>query len=393
MLSKLLTAALVLTLVGCESKEYKKDSNPGVDYAKMLNDGDNKGLIRALDNKPDISSRQQYYLASAYSGAGGIDVFSLYAVLELQLFRKNALEWSDLSKEQNPYLKFMKSQGTVDVDARRKKREAKWDRSYPQLVEQNGWHLVRPDDIGSLYWDWEKEYKEVIKMPADAAKRTEAWNVVADKANDALAEKGLYWSDLDYATFKYFQQQIDIETKKENYISPETKTDAVFGNVQWEMVYMNVLWNTYEAIPMLKKLPTLNSEEQENITKALSEYRKLLKTDKFREVSLKNMMVLAGVSMLSIYKESFDLEDVAGMQDLICNFEPRVLTDHYELIRNRLIFVAEVMKENNQMSGKLKEYEGKIDQLKEIIPERLTEEQKKSYIEGYDEFKIKQCYK
>lgn len=392
MLSKLLTVALVVTLVGCENKEYKKDSNPGVDYAKMLNDGKNSALIQELNNKPDISSRERYYLASAYSGVGGINVFSLYSVLELQLFRKNALEWKDLSKEQNPYLKFMKSQVGIDATQRRKKREAKWERDFPKLAERKGWDLERPEAPDTFGTDWEAGYKEAMKGPANFEQRNKAFEAFVEKS--VTGEDGQFqrWDETSSNLYNYYRKQIEMETAKENYISPETKTDNVLGNVQWEMVYMNVLWNTYEAIPMLKKLPSLNKEEQENITKALNQYRKLVSIEKFKEVSLKNMMVLAGVSLLSVYKESFDLDDVAGMQDLVCNFEPKVLTDNFELIRNRLIFVAEVMKENNQMTGKLKEYENKVDELKQLIPETLTEQQKTDYVEGYEKFKIEKCY-
>lgn len=387
MLSKILTAALFFTLIGCESKEYKKEENSGISYAESLNQGKNEALIQELNSKSSLTSRERYYLASAHSGAGGIDVYSLYSVLEIQLFRKNALEWKDLSKEQNPYLKFMKSQQGVDYEKRRKKREARWEKDYLKISQRRGWkNLKKPEGEDPSGIEWEKEYKAVMEMRPDAQSRYNAWSKVTDKAFRSGEA-----NEVTFAYYDYYSQLVEEETAKQNYIYPEGKTYGGFNNVQWEMVYMNVLWNTYEAIPILKKLPQLTSQNQDEITKSLEEYRKLVKDEKFKEVSLKNTLVLSAVSLLSIYKESFDFDDVVNMQDLLCNFDPKVLTDNYELIRKRLIFMAEVMKDADKL-GSLKEYESKIEELQEVLPETLTEEQKTRYLDGYENFKLGTCY-
>lgn len=113
-------------------------------------------VISKLSVKKELSPRERYYLASAQSQRGGVDVFSLYNILEIQLFHKNALEWKDLSKEKNPYLKFIKSQENVDSEKRRKKREERWEKYEPRIIAHQNLKTTKItfSEISELYQDY-----------------------------------------------------------------------------------------------------------------------------------------------------------------------------------------------------------------------------------------------
>lgn len=396
MLSKLLTVVFIVSLVGCESKEYKKSDNSSVEIVKELNQGESESVIQKLSAREDLSPRERYYLASALSQKGGIDVYSLYSILEMQLFRKNALEWSDLSKEKNPYLKFMKSQEGVDFEKRRKKREERWNKYLPKILEKHQIKLEKPtmDNILEDYPDateenylkadaaYVLEKDKILKLPPDIEHRMEEWTKIFE-----VSMKG------DYRYFNllnYYSDVIYLETLKENYLDPEKKPSQ-FGGIRWEMLYMNILWNTYEAIPLMKQLPDLNSKQQESVTAALEHYKLLVEDKEFGPVAVKNIIVLAGISLMSIYKESFDLEEINSIQDLMCSFEPQGITENYGIIRKRVLFLAEVVDQKGGIP-ELAAHKEKIEEFKKSLPEELTDDQKANYLNGVEKFRLDTCF-
>lgn len=399
MLSKVWTLVLVFTLVGCETKEYKKSDNSNVDIVTDLNHGKSDNVISKLSAKSDMTPRERSYLASALSQKGGVDVFSLYPILEMQLFRKNALEWSDLSKEKNPYLKFMKSQDGVDYEKRMKKREERWTKYLPQIMEKNGIKHEKPtleilrenapnlteEEYAKADAYFEKEAKEVLKLANDLEIRMDAMYKVLEESTNKQT--------VPYGTWElgnYYVDYVQLETLKYNYLHPEEKASGQFSNVHWEMLYMNILWNTYESIPLMKQMPSLNQEQQESVTEALEQYKQLINDKEFGKVAMKNIIVLAGVSLMSVYKTSFDLDEINSIQDLMCSFEPQALTDNYGLIRKRIIFLSETIKDSG-VEG-IDKYKDKVEEMKSQLPEDLTQEQKDRYLQGVEKFKLDSCF-
>ncbi len=419
MLSIILTAVMLVTLLSC-NKEYQKSDNGNVTTIEKLNQGKYDSIISELGSDSNLSSDKRYYLASAYSQAGNVDVYSLYPVMEIQLFHKNALEWSDLSKEKNPYLKFMKGQEGVDQNMRSTKLQKTWEKYEARLK-----HRMRIGEKASLEEvhkydssisqetydridsDLSKKYEEVIKSDLDRVEDDQEKVTESDLENEnSMKDKiEVFWNyAVQYPDSssnenfiaqiigKYYKDLLTLAEIKENFIHPEKKRDQ-FSTVKWEMVYMNVLWNTYEAIPVMKKLPSLSLEQQDNITKALDLYSSLLDSPRYKEVAIKNILVLGSVSLLSIYKDSFDLESVTSIQDLLCWFEPEVLLDNYSLVRKRLFFLQESLEKSSYRPEDYDSYKNNLEEYKKVIQEDLTEIQRERYIESIDDFKINSCIK
>ena len=408
MLYRFLTPVLMLAILGCDSKEYKKSSNSNIDLVSELNSGNSKVVISKLTSKNSLSPREQYYLASAYSSEGGIDVFSLYSVLELQLFRKNALEWSDISKEQNPYLRFMKTQEGINQEDRKKKRKERWAQYEPRIIARNNFRLEKPslEDLKKEdQWATEsvtlekyavadafcgKKFEEIMKLPQDLDRRSEAWDefenifVYREKSEEnPVGREFMLLTD-------HYSSRIRFETMKANYLHPENQK-SIFGGVKWEMLYMNILWNTYEAIPIMKQMPTLTDAQQENVSKAPEEYRKLLHVPEFKDVAIKNLSVLAGVSLLSIYNSSFDFDEVQDATDLMCTFQAQSLVTNYSLIRKRILFLADIIEEPGEIK-ELAQYRDQIKAFKDSFPEELAPEQSEKYFSDIEEFRLKSCF-
>lgn len=405
MLSNLLTLVLLMTFIAC-NKEYKKSDNGNVETVDALNRGSYETVIRKSANKKNLTPRERYYLASAYSSSANVDVYSLYPVMEIQLFHKNALEWSDLSKEKNPYLKFLKNQEGIDYENRNKKREDRWKKYLPQIMKKHGIleakpslmdikndpEYPNPDATLEEYNLADAHYKALAeKFPTqDHTVDTfnNAWYEAVDKENE---EKKFDQTNTSYFLKDYYEGNILLSLLKKQYLNPD-QNQPLTGNIQWEMLYMNILWNTYEAIPIMKKMPKLSSEQQQQVTLALNEYLILLKDKEFKDVSLKNILILSGVSLLSIYSNSFDLEEVDSIQDLYCSFEPNILLDNYTLIRKRILFLEEAYKHSGLNAEEYEKYKAHIEAYKNSVPEEITVEQRNHFVEGVDKFKVDSCF-
>lgn len=388
MLSRVFTYVCILVLFGCESKEYKKSQNENIQIVDNLNQGEPDKIIDKLSTKADLTPRQKSYLASAYSVKGGIDVFSLYHVLEMQLFKKNALEWSELSKEKNPYLKFIRSQENIDFEKRSQRRTKTWDKYDSRIQEKR----PKKPDIKSE----DEETDLVLKskheeiMALEPSKREEAYTKLWKECyNGADRPCGTNWQ-----LYYYYEELAIWETnyaaKKERFISPEKNKSTFFSDSDWQMLVMNILWNTYEALPVMKQLPSLSDDQQEKITLSLDLYKGLIDDKEFGKTAVKNIAILAGVSLLSIYKESFDLEGVESMEDMMCSFEPDVLIENYDTIRARTLFLIEAVPASEL--GRFADYKAKLDDFKTKMPETLSEEEINKYHTQIDKFKMERCF-
>lgn len=402
-MSRFLTIALILIIAGCEKKQFRKNDNSNVETVEELNQGDYQSVIDRTGDKKDLSGRERYYLASAYAMSGGVDVYSLYAVMEIQLFHKRALDWSNLSKEKNPYLKFMKNQEGIDYEKRQAKRLARWEKYLPKIKEKMGYREVPSYEDMIANEDCycanatREEYAAAIKKleeKSEEVNKLEAYpDDIDDAWNDAVFDENgmIYDSVLGHLQYFYFYK-VYLQSRKHAYLVPKQGGEDVFGNVPWEMVYMNILWNTYEAIPLMKKLPTLSLDQQGQVTKSLEEYAKLLKKKEFKEVSIKNLMILTSVSLLSLYKESFDLDEVDSIQDLYCSFDPMVMMDNYSLIRSRLVFLTKAYKDSGIDAEEIKKYQAQLDAIEKTLPLELTQEQRQNHIQGVEKFKMDSCF-
>lgn len=407
MLSKVLTAVLLVTLVSCK-KEYKKSENKNIETVNQLNEGKYEEVIAASSSKTKLSPRERYYLGSAYSQSGGIDVYSLYAVMEIQLFHKKALEWSDLSKEKNPYLKFMKNQEGIDYEKRAKKREERWEKFLPKIREKHGlksegkrsFEEMKADPLCYCENMTLEQYNDVDKRLNDLVEKHKKEKLSIEEYDDAWY-KAIYESP-DYADIRdsaafnelsdYYGDELYLYILKQRYLHPEENSQQMFGNVQWEMLYMNILWNTYEAIPVMKKLPNLSDAQQGQVTLALETYMPLLRNKKFKDVTLKNLMILSGVSILSIYSASFDLDEVDSIQDLYCSFDPNIILENYGLIRKRILFIQEAYEYGGLEGEEYDKYKEQIESIKNSLPADLTQAEKDKFVESVDKFKVDSCF-
>lgn len=401
MLSKILTVVVLVSVFGC-TKEFKKSDNVGVETATELNDGHHETVIEKLKDKPDLSPRERYYLGSAYSRKAGVDVYSLYSVLEIQLFHKKALDWTNLSTDKNPYLKFMKKQDGIDYEKRQKLREARWQDFLPDIRRKNNIHGIQTfaeitadpmchcKTLTREEYDLtDEEFKRISKFVKEKNPTLKNYSRLWDKEPNPLKGKSREGNFYYFLMYQH-QAELELELMRSEYLSPQDPK-IVYGGMTWELI-MNILWYTYESIPMIKKLPDLSLEKQEDITNALVVYLPLLGNKEFKEVGQMNIMVLAIVSMLDIYSSSFELDTVDSMPDLFCSFDPQVLIDNYGLIRKRIIALHKASLHMETDDKRLKTFKENLNELEQSSEEELSDAKKAELLESVRSFKLDQCF-
>lgn len=416
MSSIVLAVILFLSFPSC-TKQYHKAENENIRTVERLNEGNYASVISELGPEANtLGSDKRYYLAAAYSQEGNVDLHSLYHVMEIQLFHKKALEWSDISKDKNPYLKFLKGQSGVDLDKRTTKLQKNWDKYESRLKIKMGFHEKKSlKEINSRGLNASQQIYD--KVDSDLAKKTqeiilldlEKMDIPPEEffgSNDLpgkrrfllrkfINEYGERWSterSVGHELAWHYASVMDLEEAKHNFLYPKKKSDQ-FNSVKWEIVYMNILWNTYEAIPIMRRLPTLTFNQQDSVTKALDLYFSLLDNPEYKEVAFKNIIVLSSVSLLSIYKDSFDLESVTSVQDLLCWFDPVGLLDNYSLIHKRLFFLQDSIEKSGFRFKDHENYKVNLEAIKKDLPENLSEFERERYIKSVDDYKVDSCIK
>lgn len=415
MLSRVLTVVLVLFAFSCGKKEFHKNENDHIELVSALNQGNYQLVIDKLEHREDLSPREIYYLASAKSQAGGVDVNALYPVLEIQLFHKNALDWKDIGANRNPYLKYIKKDSDEDKKKQEERRQAKWKEAEDVLKEKLEFKGEKPtlqmlqEKVTGYteeeYTFLEKEFttasnKIIEKRLSKEDYLMDVWvdeTVVTltahnEKKKDEQRLMTYLWNGLQidqgtYLLWDYYYRKLVLEDKKERYLNKD-KYSA--GNLNISLQdYLNVLWSTYEGMAVIKRMPDLSEAQQDQISEAMDQYFRILKVDEFREVAFKNIVGLLSASLLSYYKASFDASAIEGFEGLVCNFNPKPLFDNYPTIRKRLLFMAQVLQEKNPEEMK----ESFINGLKKIqqSPEFMSEEDKVQGIQVFKNFQIDQC--
>lgn len=112
----------------------------------LITQGEYQKVIDQLEGKPNLSARERNYLAAAYSQAGGIDVFSLYSVLEIQLFHKNVLQWDSIAQEKHPYRRFLETDrpSTSDQAVRQERQERLWQTRRTKIIRSKKLKIEKP---------------------------------------------------------------------------------------------------------------------------------------------------------------------------------------------------------------------------------------------------------
>lgn len=404
-LSMSIYLTLSLTLFACNSKEYKEDQNSNVEIIKALNTGDNDKVINFLENK-DKDLDDAFYLASAYASKGGLDIYSMYPILEVKLFHEKAINWSSKSETDNKYVKIIKKRES-QTNQSKEDKEAVWMDSEEKLKKRFDIHKDLDCSVYRAYnvfcenlnyeinlyiEDRVKENKvpEYLDLSIVNTKADEVlgFNFFKTYNSDVSAEDQNLLYSIFYDVQSYNEKKLEYENAKINFISPPKLGELTSADAP--LVMMNLLWTTYEAIPILQSLPKVDLDQQEHISKAIKELVKLAKTSEYKKKASTFLYSLSLFSLISIYSDSFDFDKVNSPQDLYCQFKPERLIKNYGVVRERF----DVLITHGREALLPKEYLEDFNKHYEIFkntPEKLDQKEISKFVEKIKRNQNQEC--
>lgn len=147
--------------------------------------------------------------------------------------------------------------------------------------------------------------------------------------------------------------------------------------------------NTYESIAIIKKLPNISETQQQAASKSIEHYSKLLDSDEFKKAAFKNILISITVSLMTYYKNSLNLDEVFGLDDVVCNFDPTPMLDNYPTFRIRLNTLLDTI-EKGQVTDINQKFLKSLGSVRNM-PQDLDADDKEYFITEFEDFQVKLC--
>lgn len=400
----LIFLTVLVSFISCNSKEYKSEDNSKADIVNSLNKGDTQKVISSLEGK-ELDPDEIFYLASAHATKGGIDIYSMYPLLELRLFHEKAINWGDINKTDNKYLKILEKRPDLKEKTPEERAEV-WQNS--EQVLKRRFKIDRKIDCRDFtnFDTCENlgiKLEEVIEVKIENATvesgiteisytdiQGYAYEVLGHNPNelDNNYDEQIDISNIVNVYEAYISDRLEYEIEKENFINP--KTSAGFKESDSSLLLMNILWMTYEAIPLLKSLPEITVAGQDEITKAIDQLEKLRNNNQYKVKANTFIYSLSLFSLLSIYSSSFDLDKVESPTDLSCQFKAEAMVNNYPILRERFKVLLEHAKEADLPQDILLSAKPYFDYF-DNLPIEMTKEAKENFIRSVNADKEYNC--
>lgn len=142
----MLLAISLSVLGGCKEKSYEKKSNDNVYIVRSLNESNFETVIANLEDKGKLTTKETFYLASAYAIKGGADIYSLYPIMEVLLFHRKAIDWDSLKNQKNPYVRFLRESKRIESSSEEKYAAwVKFKQDYLKFSNMSEDEIRKPD--------------------------------------------------------------------------------------------------------------------------------------------------------------------------------------------------------------------------------------------------------
>ncbi len=352
-------AILLVSLVACKEKKVNDDqtqNSKSLILDSLQNNQYNKAIelvdqqIQAGDN----SSEMLYYKASALAKRGGIDIFTLYPIFEMKLFSTRALDWDELNKLNNPYKRFF----TINTERLYLDNDSLRDTTV-SLIEKS------IQEINSIDENSVETALKVTENLQDFYQRTGLMNVNFEsvvnsdftvdytRLNLLLSELRIIMDDLARLALS-FDKESELKLQDAKYIElnqrllknknetvtllRQLKFDIVESNlsfgangiINFNPYYtsislkkitnniMDILWTSYQTLPMLAKLPRVNEENKRDINESLVLLETIYdRNDEYRKNSGYYLSFLSAIMFVNTVINMSDINFMESM-DFIC---------------------------------------------------------------------------
>ncbi|MCO4753109.1 MAG: hypothetical protein KC478_01435 [Bacteriovoracaceae bacterium] len=396
---------LLFLLTGCKEQSFSAKDSESSAVIKALNKSDYKSVISILERKEEneeLSVEDQYIMASAFAIKGGMDIYSLFPLMEVELFHKRAIDWNELEEQKDPYSKFLTD--NTSSNATVEEREKAWD-NYVEASLATG--TIEEEFNCDVYEDrelceymhtqFEKVRENLEKgnfyysdrdrfiSGGEEARREEIYaltETLRKESNDYSVEKYQITRDLE----TYYIEIVVFDYKRDKFISGELKDEG--GQASKDI--MKLIWRVYESIPLIQRLPKIDHQQQTTLTTVLDILKENMVENPSHEKSSKMIAMTLFFSIASIFADSFNLEAVESPLDIGCQIQEDKLVGHLDILKDRIEYVTK-LSEMGLLKDVPHEYFDGIREYLDSSNEHIGTEDKSRLLESIRTHKVRNC--
>jgi hypothetical protein len=390
-----------------KKEELSPESDIKVEIVQALNSG-NSDLAEelALRGKSEAPHDVEfdYYLGQAYSQKADIDIYTLFPLVQMQIFDVAISEWQQAREYEKRH------QDSISLGLLGSKEERE------QMGTQEGYEyrigLVKTTELKDLKINKEIVEKGVCEdysWTEDGEKKAGGYiycNLKLKLSSSNIGFEGIehetYMTHLLLPGEEFNEEEFEKEELSDWHKSQfvyfvmgilEKKIETIKRNKVMEK-YLKGTYAIFDSMPILKAVPMIQNENMEYLFKSIEILKTLLATDgtpdRVRSNSIKHLGLLGGYLIAYSMKLSIDFDSVQEPKDLLCKINSDKVLESYEYFLTGVATVLDVTIYTKYYE-KNKESLEKAKELLKTLPRELTDEEKAEYSENIRNIQTDNC--
>jgi hypothetical protein len=390
--------SILFFLISCDDKnsDAHKVSNQDK-IVKALNNGDHDQALALIKNEDQNHPNTKYWTAQAYSLKAGVDIYSLFPIMKMQLFDVAINEWNTMNK----YAKRGQDRVTSTVLGAYNAENIDDMHTRLELIKKIPLSDVEfeiEEDVAKRYvytYDESDSYfggksscsftfvatSELFDHLQDSSKNIYKYgNEIVDSCDDeskSILEKSDFRNEIKLLAIQTLQESIDnIKSRKE-----------------LERI-IKIAYAFFDSINVIKNSPELEQRRTEHVYTSLdllvNTKKSTNKDERLGRNTRQHIGLLAGFLVLGSLKNSINLEEVNEPSDILCQIRPKILVDHYPHLRKGMLYLLEVAKDTELFEKNKSQMQETEVQLNEA-PEYLNDKEQDHYIDEIEDIMEDYC--
>ena len=396
----------LLTSCGDDSLTSEADVSLKQEVINALNtDQADKALALATAGEINHPEDQEftYYKAQAYSLKAQIDIYTLFPIVQMQVFDVAINEWN----KANEFEKRRRDSVNISILGEEDK-DKKFENDEIIRAEIKRLEGMTPEQISNIELNFRVVYSYGygnITSTGQEGEITSCYLTYELTSEEIKTGNSPFRSYLNYKKGEkscsdgakdqieptYPALKVSVHQYAIRYYQERLKK---LGQRRGQERYIKSALALFDSVPILKKIPIIAQENFEDLYHSLDIltdlHSSLPKNSRLWKNAYQQMGLIGGYLITYSIKDAIDLEGVKSPYDLICKVNPSKLVNNYR----HLLAGGKTLLNVTLNSKFYEKNQENMDKARDYIreaPETLSEEQKEDIIDDIVDFQEDNC--
>ncbi|OFZ35965.1 MAG: hypothetical protein A2504_02165 [Bdellovibrionales bacterium RIFOXYD12_FULL_39_22] len=405
----LLPLIILLLIASCGNQQDKKQKADLLEeeILNALNAQDHRLALKLIDQALAYLPENleiQYLKAQALSIKGGVDIYSLFPIVKMQLFKTAMVDWEMMrsysSETQRYFSRLFLGQdaksGTTSSEQKRKSVEAMNPQNISYTVEIDYISDYEYEDSsGHHYMCWANFE---IDSPV-FFKQTTMYEFVSTHISSAEAMNVDCEKEMDSKIKNFPEDEGELKKKIKKYALDNWDDEIEYGllKIDERVNLFKLIYNVFESLPTLAQVPSLETVDTALLYASIDLLEKIKglapKKSRLNKNAKQQISVLGAYLAAAAVKDALYVEQINDMFDVGCNTRLDSFIKNYRHFSNGMHYFisASSNKKESDVSKNNNSKEWNIDGIMLNPPKELNEEQKDAIKKIIEEYKEDLC--